>query len=111
MAATGAGDTVKATATFDVTNTGKRKGAEVAQLYVGEDAPKVPRPKHELKGFERVELAPGETKHVTIPLDLRSFAYWDVGAGKWVIGSENFMVSVGDSVANLPLTAGVTMGR
>ncbi len=111
VAATGAGNTVKATATFDVTNTGKRKGAEVAQLYVGEDAPKVPRPKHELKGFERVELAPGETKHVTIPLDMRSFAYWDVGAGKWVIGSEKFTVSVGDSVASLPLTAGVTVGR
>ncbi len=111
VAATGAGDAVKATATFDVTNTGKRKGAEVAQLYVGEDAPKVPRPKHELKGFARVELAPGETRHVTIPLDIRSFAYWDVGAGKWVIGSEKFTVSVGDSVASLPLTAGVSLGR
>ncbi len=111
VAATGAGDAVKATATFDVTNTGKRKGAEVAQLYVGEDAPKVPRPKHELKGFERVELAPGQTKHVTIPLDMRAFAYWDVGAGRWVIGSEKFTVSVGDSVASLPLTAGVMVGR
>ena len=111
VAATGAGDAVKATATFDVTNTGKRKGAEVAQLYVGEDAPKVPRPKHELKGFERVELAPGETRHVTIPLDMRAFAYWNVGAGRWVIGSEKFTVSVGDSVAELPLTAGVRVGR
>ena len=111
VAASGAGDAVKATATFDVTNTGKRKGAEVAQLYVGEDAPKVARPVHELKGFERVELAPGETKRVTIPLDMRSFAYWDVGAGKWVIGSEKFTVSVGDSVASLPLTTGVSLGR
>ncbi len=111
VSATGAGDAVKATATFDVTNTGKRKGAEVAQLYVGEDAPKVPRPKHELKGFARVELAPGETRHVTIPLDMRAFAYWDVGAGKWVVGSEKFTVSVGDSVASLPLMAGVTVGR
>ena len=111
VTATGAGDSVKATATFDVTNTGQRKGAEVAQLYVGEDAPRVPRPQHELKGFARVELAPGETRHVSVPLDARAFSYWDVGAERWVVGSEKFTVSVGDSVASLPLTAGVRVGR
>ena len=98
-----------AVARFDVTNTGKRQGAEVAQLYVTEDAPKVDRPVRELKGFERVSLAPGETKHVSIPLDARSFSYYDVAAKKWLIGSSKFTISVGDSVESLPLTAGLTL--
>ena len=96
-------------ATFDVTNTGTRKGADVAQLYVSEDAPRVPRPKHELKGFERVELDPGQTKHLSIPLDPRSFSYYDVAQKKWAIGSSAFTISVGDSVASLPLKAPLTI--
>ena len=47
---------------FNVTNTGKRAGAEVAHLYVGEKHPKVPRPIKELKGFSKVFLKPGESK-------------------------------------------------
>jgi beta-glucosidase len=100
---------IKAVATFEVTNTGKREGAEVAQLYVTEDAPKVDRPVRELKGFERVKLAPGETKHVSIPLDARSFSYYDVEQKKWAIGSSKFTVSVGDSVESLPLKAPLTL--
>src|SRR5580698_2390994 len=50
--------------TFDVTNTGKRAGAIVAQLYVGENKPSVERPAKELKGVERVTLEPGQTKQV-----------------------------------------------
>lgn len=100
---------VRAVATFEVTNTGKREGAEVAQLYVTEDAPKVDRPTRELKGFERVKLAPGESKRVSIPLDARSFSYYDVAQKKWAIGSSKFTVSVGDSVESLPLKAGVTL--
>jgi beta-glucosidase len=104
-----AGGEVHAVASFDLTNTGQRKGAEVAQLYVTEDHPKLPRPERELKGFERVELAPGETKHVEIPLDSRSFSYYDVAAKKWAIGSSKFTVSVGDSVESLPLKAGINL--
>jgi hypothetical protein len=62
---------------FDVTNTGSVAGAEVAQLYVSDPSAKVKRPERELKGFEKVRLAPGETKHVTINLDARAFSYWD----------------------------------
>ena len=54
---------------FDVKNTGKRAGATVAQLYVSQVSPTVERPAKELKGFERVQLQPGETKHVTAKLD------------------------------------------
>lgn len=104
-----AGGEVHGTASFDVTNTGTRKGAEVAQLYVTEDHPKVARPERELKGFERVELAAGETKHVTIPLDARSFSYYDVAEKRWSIGSSKFTISVGDSVESLPLKEGLNL--
>ena len=91
------------TATFDVKNTGKRKGAQVAQVYVSDDHAKVPRPLRELKGFSRVELAPGETKHVSVQLNPRSFAYYDVTAKKWTIDPGRFTIQAGDSVDSLPL--------
>lgn len=99
----GSGQTL-ATATFDITNTGSRTGAEVAQVYVTDTHARVPRPKHELKGFERVELAAGETKHVSVTLDPRSFAYWNEKDKRWTIDPGKFTISVGDSVASLPLT-------
>ena len=96
-----------ATVDFDVTNSGQRPGAEVAQVYVSDTHAKVPRPMHELKGFERVQLAPGETKHVSVPLDARAFAYWDERGKHWTIDPGKFTISVGDAVAALPLTATV----
>ena len=96
---------------FDVTNSGQRAGADVTQVYVSDSHAPVPRPMHELKGFERVELGPGETKHVTVPLNARSFAYWDVKAYRWTIDPGKFTVSVGDSVASLPLTGTLDVGK
>jgi beta-glucosidase len=51
---------------FTVTNTGKRAGAEIAELYVGEQNPTVPRPIKELKGFKKVFLQPGDSRRVTL---------------------------------------------
>ena len=99
------------TVSFDVTNTGLRKGAEVAQVYVGDSRPKVPRPIRELKGFARLELAPGETRHVTVALDARAFAYYDVAGKKWVVDPGKFTIEVGDSVEALPLKETVTVSR
>ena len=90
---------------FDVTNTGNVAGAEVAQLYVSDPSTKVSRPERELKGFEKVRLAPGETKHVTLNLDARSFSYWDTSAHKWTIEPGKFVIRVGDSSVNTPLSA------
>ncbi len=104
-----AGADPSVTVSFDVTNAGSRKGADVAQVYVGEDKPKVERPERELKGFERVELAPGQTRHVSVPLDARSFAYWDEAGKKWAIDPGKFTVHVGDSVAATPLTGSVEL--
>jgi beta-glucosidase len=95
--------------TFDVTNTGSRKGAEVAQVYVSDDHAKMERPERELKGFERVELAPGETKHVSVTLDARAFAYWDTSTSKWTIDPGKFTVHVGDSVEDTPLSGSVEL--
>ena len=95
------------TVTFDVQNTGSRAGAEVAQVYVGEDHASVDRPARELKGFERVQLAAGETKHVSVTLDPRAFSFYDVASKSWKIDPGAFTISVGDNVEHLPLSAAV----
>jgi beta-glucosidase len=99
------------TVTFDVTNTGSRAGAEVAQVYVGEAKPSVPRPAKELKGFSRMELAAGETKHITIPLDARAFAFYDVAGKHWQADAGTFSILVGDSSADTPLSATVSLPK
>jgi beta-glucosidase len=94
---------------FDVTNTGKVAGAEVTQLYVSDPSAKIDRPERELKGFEKVRLAPGETKHVTLNLDARAFSYWDTPAHKWTIDPGKFVIRVGDSSEDTPLHADLTL--
>jgi beta-glucosidase len=107
--APGGGSGVHYTVSFDVTNTGKREGATVAQVYVSDTHASVPRPPKELKGFQRVTLKPGETQHVTVPLDGRSFAYYDVSAKKWQIAPGEFGILVGDSSENVPLKSAITI--
>ncbi|HTP39703.1 MAG TPA: glycoside hydrolase family 3 C-terminal domain-containing protein [Steroidobacteraceae bacterium] len=69
---------------FDLRNTGTRAGADVAQLYLSDLQPAVPRPLKELKAFQRVYLEPGESRHVTLRLDARSFCYFDVKTQHWL---------------------------
>jgi beta-glucosidase len=88
---------------FDVTNTGERAGAEVAQIYVGERRARVPRPAKELKGFAKISLRPGETKRVRVMLDGRAFSYYDVADKRWRAEPGEFDVSVGRSSAQLEL--------
>ncbi|MGC9199284.1 MAG: beta-glucosidase [Acidobacteriaceae bacterium] len=102
-----AGSTVPVT--FDVTNTGTMEGAEVAQLYVSDPSAKVNRPERELKGFDKVWLAPGETSHVTLHLNARAFSYWDVKTHKWTLDPGKFVVRVGDSSENTPLNQTLTL--
>ena len=90
---------------FDVTNIGKVSGAEVAQLYISDPSAKATRPERELKGFEKIRLTPGETKHVTLNLDARAFSYWDSTEHKWTIEPGKFVIHVGDSSENTPLHA------
>ena len=104
-------DATHATVTFDITNTGDRAGADVAQVYVSDDHTKTPRPAKELKGFDKVALQPGETKHVSIELDSRSFAYYDAEAKKWNIAPGKFGILVGDSSASLDLKGSVEITK
>ncbi|HEX6495460.1 MAG TPA: glycoside hydrolase family 3 C-terminal domain-containing protein [Acidobacteriaceae bacterium] len=104
-----AGANPQVSVTFDVTNTGSRKGAEVAQVYVSDEHANIERPERELKGFERVELAPGETKHVSVRLDARAFAYWNPNTAKWTIDPGKFTIQVGDSVESTPLRGGIEL--
>ena len=94
---------------FDVTNTGNVAGAEVAQLYVSDPSARADRPERELKGFAKVRLVPGETRHVTLNLDARAFSYWDQSAHKWIIDPGKFILRVGDSSENTPLSAGIDL--
>ena len=97
------------TVSFDLTNTGDRSGAEVAQVYVADDHSKIARPAKELKGFAKVSLQPGETKHVTIDLDARAFAYYDVAGKKWHITPGNFGILVGRSSEDIVLKGSVAV--
>ena len=101
----------EATVSFDVVNTGRKRGATVAQVYIGEEHPKLERPGRELKQFARVELAPGQTQRVTLALDGRSFSYYDPAAKAWKIDANRFHVYVGDAVTSTPLEAAIEMGR
>jgi beta-glucosidase len=95
--------------TFDLTNTGQRKGAEVAQLYVTPAPTQVPRPKRELKGFARVELNPGETRHVTLTLDARSFAYFDTSTQRWRAESGRYGIELARSTDDVQAKTELTL--
>jgi beta-glucosidase len=97
------------TVSFDVTNSGDREGATVAQVYVGDDKAPVPEPAKQLKGFARVNLKGGETQHVSVPLDSRAFAYYDVAAKHWTIAPGSFGILVGDSSADILLTGSASV--
>lgn len=92
------------TAQFDLKNTGSRAGAEVAELYVHQDHPGLPRPEKELKGFKKVLLEPGEQQTISIPLGKTAFAYYNPDKTSWIMEPDDFQISVGSSSLNLPLT-------
>lgn len=86
----------------DVQNTGSRAGDEVVQLYIHQQAGSASRPVRELKGFQRVSLAPGEKKTVRFTLGREELSFWSPQARKWVEEAEQFDVwAGGDSTAAL----------
>jgi len=89
--------------TVEVQNTGKIEGAEVVQLYVGEAKPATKQPVRELKGFAKVNLKPGASTKVTIPLNMRSYAHWDTKAHDWKVAKGTYNLWVGDSSRSLSL--------
>jgi beta-glucosidase len=93
---------------FAVRNTGKRAGQEVAQVYVGLPATAGEPPKR-LIGWEKVELAPGESKTVTLKIDPLYLSIFDVAANRWTITPGEYKVMVGPSPATLPLAARISL--
>ena len=87
----------------DVTNTDKRAGEEVVQMYVQHVGSSVERPVRDLRGYRRLTLAPGETKTVQMPLAIASLAYWDTSAHRWVVEPDQIRIRVGASSADLRL--------
>ena len=96
---------------FEVTNTGTRAGADVAQVYISEDHPEVPRPPQELKGFARVVLEPGQSRRVTVPLDARSFTWYDEKAAAWRAAAGSFTIRVSRSSADPQLEGKIRLAQ
>lgn len=93
------------TVSVDVTNSGGRAGEEVVQLYVRHLASRVERPKHELKGFQRLHLEPGETQTVRMTLSAEQLAYWDVARQAFVVEQGAVQIEIGASSADIKLRA------
>jgi beta-glucosidase len=81
-----------------VRNSGARRGAEVVQCYVYDAEASVDRPVHELKAFGKVWLEPGAAGEVTLELDRRAFAFWDVERSDWVVEPGEFEIRIGTSL-------------
>ena len=88
---------------FRVKNTGSVAGAETAQVYISKLESKILRAPKELKGFEKVKLAPGEEKEITLELDERAFSYYSVSKKKWIVEPGKYAVLVGASSRDIRL--------
>ncbi len=92
-------------------NAGTRPGVEVIQLYVHDGHSKIDRPEHELKGFERVELKPEETKKVIFRLHRSDLSYWSPEKKHWVAEPGEFEIQLGSSSRDIRLRAPLKLAR
>lgn len=88
----------------DVTNTGNRFGKEVIQLYVAPKNSTVIRPVRELRAFDKIGIAPGETKTVTFLLDGRAYAYWSTEIHDWHVESGEYEIQIGKNAQDIVLS-------
>ncbi len=100
-------DTDTLDVTFTITNTGDRDGAEIAQLYVADKESTIFRPKKELRAFKKVFIRAGESAEVTLTLDKRAFAFFNVLTNGWFVESGEFVIGVGASSQDIRLGAQV----
>ena len=89
----------------DVTNTGKVEGKEIVQLYISDDECTLERPVKELKGFEKVSLAPGQTRKVTFEIEPDMLKFYDPARGGWTLESGSFTAHVGAASDDIRTTA------
>jgi beta-glucosidase len=92
-----------------IKNTGDMTAKEVIQIYVSDLESRVEQPLKELAGFEKVELEPGRSKTVTIPLDQNGFKFFDADAGKWVLEPGEFVIHAGSSSADSRLKQAIQL--
>ncbi|WP_456284393.1 fibronectin type III-like domain-contianing protein [Microbacterium sp. JZ70] len=97
------------TASVTVTNTGSRRGREVAQFYVSAPGATVRRAVRELAAFDAVELEPGESATIDVDLRREDLSFWDTAAGRWVLEPGADVVHVGASRRDLRLSASVEL--
>jgi beta-glucosidase len=95
--------------TLTLTNTGKRAGKEVVQLYVVDTESTLQRPVKELKAFDKIELAPGESKQVSFVLSVRDFSYYSKQYDRWLAESGEFEILVGSSSRDMRLNGSLTL--
>lgn len=88
----------------DVTNTGNRFGKEVVQLYIAPKNSTVIRPVRELRAFDKMGIAPGETKTVTFLLDGRAYAYWSTEIHDWHVESGEYEIQIGKNAQDIVLS-------
>lgn len=91
----------KLTVKVTVKNTGAREGQEVVQLYISDKKSSLPRPVKELKGFQKIKLAPGEAKEVTFTIDKEALSYFDDAQHAWVAEPGKFEAIVAASAADI----------
>lgn len=89
------------TVTVPITNTGKREGAEVVQLYIRDVKSALPRPVKELKGFKKIRLMPGETCEVTFTIDKEALSYFDDIRHEWVAEPGKFEAIIAASAVDV----------
>ncbi len=92
------------TATVTVTNTGRRAGSEVVQLYITDVKCSVDRPAKELKAFKKVSLQPGESQVVTFDITRDMLQYYDASRGQWTLEPGDFVLRLGTASDNLPIS-------
>jgi len=99
------------TVSVDVKNIGDKSGAEVIQIYVGDDECSVDRPHKELQGFEKVYLQPGEEKTVSITLTESAFEFYSDIEHKFLVETGTFTIWAGSSSRDLPLYAKINYSK
>jgi beta-glucosidase len=96
------GDTV--TVTVWVTNTGRRPGSEVVQLYTHQQLSRVKQPLRQLRAFSKIVLQPGESKLVTFTIAVDDLKFWDITTGRFVVETARHKIMVGRSASDIRLT-------
>jgi len=92
-----------------VTNSGERAGKHVVQVYVATSAGPVRRPARELRAFTKIALDPGESRTVTLRLDRRAFAYYDIEQADWAVAPGTYTVQIGNSATEIVAEAALSL--